>query len=74
MLPLAAYDLEEVRSLLASWVLTFQECIARERKAPFNRRLTVVWELLALLVVWEISHSVIPEDGGVICVYDPYER
>ena len=42
MLPLAAYDFEEVRSLLASWVLTFQECIARERKAPFNRRLTVV--------------------------------
>ena len=74
MLPVAANDLEEVQSLLASWNLTFQECIARKRKTPFDRCLTIAWGLLALLVVWEISHSVIPEDGGVICVYDPYER
>ena len=74
MLSLAAYDLEEVRSLLASWTLTFQKCIARERKTPFDRCLTVFWGLLALLVVWEISHLVIPEDGGVICVYDPKKR
>ena len=37
MLPIAAYDLEEVRSLLASWTLTFQEYIARERKTPVDR-------------------------------------
>ena len=72
--PLSAYKLEEVRSLLSSWTLTFQECIARERKTPFDRCLTVSWALLVLLVVWEISHSVIPEDGGLICLYDPYER
>ena len=74
MLPFVADDLEEVRSLLASRTLTFQECIARERKALFNRCLTVVWGLLNLLVVWEISHLVIAEDGGVIRVYDTSER
>ena len=52
MLLLAAYDLEEVHSLLASWTLTFQEFIARKRKALCNRCLTVAWGLLALLVVW----------------------
>ena len=74
ILPLAAYDLEEVRSLLAIWTLTFQECIARGRKTPFDRCLTVGWGLLVLLLVEEISHSVIPEDGGVICMYDTNER
>ena len=74
MSTLAAYDLEEFHSLLASWTLNFQECMARKRKAAFDRCLTVEWGLLALLVVWEISHSVIPGDGGVIRVYDPYER
>ena len=66
MLPLAAYDREEFRSLLASWTLTFQEYIAREQKAPFNRCLTAAWGLLAVLVLWEIGHSVIPEDGGLM--------
>ena len=74
MLPLAANDLEEVHSLLASWNLTFQERIARKRKTSFDRCLTVARGLLALLVVSEISQSAIPEDGGVISVYHPYER
>ena len=74
MLHLAANDLEKVHSLLASWNLTFQECIVGKRKTPFDRFLTVVWGLLAILAVWEISHSVIPDDGGVICEYDLYER
>ena len=56
MSPFAPYDLEEVRSLLTSWTPTFQECIAGEQKTPFDRCLTVAWGLLALLVVWEISH------------------
>ena len=34
MSPLAAYDLEVVHNLLAICTLTFQEYIARERKAP----------------------------------------
>ena len=74
ILPLAAYDFEEFRTLIVSWTLTFQEHIARKRKTPFNRCLTVSWGLLAPLVVWEISQSVIPEDSGVIRAYDPYER